>query len=148
MLWPALCPLRWSQCSWTYLWPQCLCWAVCVPCRCRARSRVRWTPWPRTGPTRSAGTPPRSCCWRCAPRGSLTRWPPSGTWWCSSGLQTTANTRRCTGTWPGSSGTSMWTACCPGVTAWDGDTSPRCTLSSPTVSAHTSHSPQLDLYSY
>lgn len=134
--WPPLLLRRWPRCSWTCLQSRCWCWAACAPPRCRARSRATWTPWRPTDRTRSAGTPHRLCCSRCAPRGSLTRCPPSGTWWCHWGHQRTANTRRCSGTWPGSSGTFIWTAWCHGVTAWGGDTSPLFTPSLLTVSVH------------
>lgn len=127
---------RWSRFSLTWPRPQCLFWPSCQRCRCGATSRRRWTRWRPTGPTRSAGTPLRLCCWRCALRGLPTRCPPSGTWWGPSGPRRTGNTRRCSGTWPGSFGRSTWNAWCPGATAWGGGMSPLCTPWSLTVSGH------------
>lgn len=125
---------RWRRRSSVYSQPWCLCSAARASSHCGATNRLGWIPWPSPGPTPSAGTPPRPCCWRCAPQRSQTRWQLSGIWWCRSGHQTTANTRRCSGTWPRSSGTFTWIVCCPEVTGWAGDTSQPCTPCLLTVS--------------
>lgn len=132
---------RWPRHSGAYLQPWCWCSAVPASSRCGATNRLGWILWRSPRPTPSAGAPPRPYCWRCGPPGSRTRCPPSGIWWCPSGHRTTANTRRCSGTWPRSSGTCIWTVCCPEATGWAGDTSRPCTPCLLTVSLQTSSFP-------